>query len=103
MGDAEGWLFIVGRTKEVINRGGEIVAPAEVEEAVIGCPGVLGLRGAKRYKHESTYKFASLNCWSACTDGANTLLVATSATNATLAGPFLAKRRAPFSRNHLAV
>lgn len=34
--DADGYLFITGRSKEVINRGGEIISPMEVEEAVTG-------------------------------------------------------------------
>jgi len=38
--DNEGWLFITGRSKEVINRGGEILSPAEIEEALIKYPGV---------------------------------------------------------------
>jgi acyl-CoA synthetase (AMP-forming)/AMP-acid ligase II len=38
--DETGWLFVTGRSKEVINRGGEIIAPAVVEEALEGCPGV---------------------------------------------------------------
>ena len=38
--DADGYLFITGRSKEVINRGGEIVSPFEVEEAIMAC--VLG-------------------------------------------------------------
>ena len=33
--DSEGFLTILGRTKEVINRGGEKVSPAEVEEALM--------------------------------------------------------------------
>lgn len=33
--DAEGYLFVTGRSKEVINRGGELISPFEVEEAVI--------------------------------------------------------------------
>ena len=32
--DEDGYLFISGRSKEVINRGGEIICPADVEEAV---------------------------------------------------------------------
>jgi acyl-CoA synthetase (AMP-forming)/AMP-acid ligase II/acyl carrier protein len=39
--DAEGYLFIVGRIKEVINRGGQKVAPAEVEEALLSHPDVV--------------------------------------------------------------
>lgn len=38
--DADGYLYITGRSKEVINRGGEIIAPMEVEEAVLSHPGV---------------------------------------------------------------
>lgn len=34
--DADGYLYITGRSKEVINRGGEIISPLEVEEAVNG-------------------------------------------------------------------
>ena len=33
--DSEGFLTILGRTKEVINRGGEKVSPAEIEEALM--------------------------------------------------------------------
>lgn len=33
--DKDGYLFITGRSKEVINRGGEIISPMEVEEAVL--------------------------------------------------------------------
>ena len=39
--DAEGYLFIVGRIKEIINRGGQKVAPAEVEEALLSHPDVV--------------------------------------------------------------
>lgn len=38
--DADGYLFIQGRAKDLINRGGQKVAPREVEEALLGCPGV---------------------------------------------------------------
>lgn len=38
--DAEGRLFVVGRVKHQINRGGTKVDPAEVEHALLGCPGV---------------------------------------------------------------
>ena len=31
-----GYLYITGWSKEVINRGGEIISPMEVEEAIIG-------------------------------------------------------------------
>jgi acyl-CoA synthetase (AMP-forming)/AMP-acid ligase II/aryl carrier-like protein/NRPS condensation-like uncharacterized protein len=39
--DDEGYLFIVGRIKEVINRGGQKVAPGEVEEAFLSHPDVV--------------------------------------------------------------
>jgi len=32
--DQDGYLFLTGRGKEVINRGGEIISPSEVEEAI---------------------------------------------------------------------
>ena len=41
--DADGYLFITGRLKEIINRGGEKIAPWEVDEVLMepscGCPG----------------------------------------------------------------
>jgi acyl carrier protein/NRPS condensation-like uncharacterized protein len=39
--DEDGYLFIVGRIKEVINRGGQKVAPGEVEEALLNHPDVV--------------------------------------------------------------
>jgi acyl-CoA synthetase (AMP-forming)/AMP-acid ligase II/acyl carrier protein len=39
--DSEGYLFIVGRIKDVINRGGQKVAPAEVEEVLVNHPDVV--------------------------------------------------------------
>lgn len=33
--DHDGFLYLTGRTKEVINRGGELISPFEVEEAVM--------------------------------------------------------------------
>lgn len=38
--DEDGYLFITGRSKEVINRGGEIISPMEVEEAVTSHPDI---------------------------------------------------------------
>jgi acyl-CoA synthetase (AMP-forming)/AMP-acid ligase II len=38
--DADGYLFITGRLKEVINRGGEKIAPREVDEALLAHPAV---------------------------------------------------------------
>jgi acyl-CoA synthetase (AMP-forming)/AMP-acid ligase II/acyl carrier protein len=39
--DPDGYLFIVGRIKDVINRGGQKVAPPEVEEALLRHPDVV--------------------------------------------------------------
>jgi fatty-acyl-CoA synthase len=39
--DEEGYLFLTGRTREVIRTGGESVGPAEVEHALRDLPGVL--------------------------------------------------------------
>jgi len=38
--DGEGFLTIVGRSKEIINRGGEKIAPYEVEKALLAHPAV---------------------------------------------------------------
>jgi acyl-CoA synthetase (AMP-forming)/AMP-acid ligase II/acyl carrier protein len=38
--DADGFLFITGRLKEIINRGGEKIAPREVDEALLAHPAV---------------------------------------------------------------
>jgi len=38
--DRDGYLFISGRIKEIINRGGEKVSPREVEEVLLGHPEV---------------------------------------------------------------
>ncbi|MBN8245913.1 MAG: AMP-binding protein, partial [Verrucomicrobia bacterium] len=38
--DADGYLFLTGRLKELINRGGEKIAPREVDEVLLHCPGV---------------------------------------------------------------
>ena len=38
--DTDGYLFITGRLKEIINRGGEKIAPQEVEEALMEHPAV---------------------------------------------------------------
>ncbi|TPQ40517.1 non-ribosomal peptide synthetase, partial [Bradyrhizobium guangdongense] len=39
--DEDGYLFIVGRIKDVINRGGQKISPLEVEEALLAHPEVL--------------------------------------------------------------
>lgn len=38
--DAEGYLYITGRLKELINRGGEKISPREVDEVLLGHPAV---------------------------------------------------------------
>jgi acyl-CoA synthetase (AMP-forming)/AMP-acid ligase II len=38
--DEDGYLVLAGRVKEVINRGGEKIAPAEVEEVLLAHPAV---------------------------------------------------------------
>jgi acyl-CoA synthetase (AMP-forming)/AMP-acid ligase II len=38
--DSEGYLFITGRLKELINRGGEKIAPQEVDDVLINHPAV---------------------------------------------------------------
>ena len=39
--DAEGYLFIEGRADDTIIRGGENIAPAEIEDVLLAHPGVL--------------------------------------------------------------
>lgn len=39
--DADGSLYVVGRLKELVNRGGLKVAPSEIETAIVRHPGVL--------------------------------------------------------------
>ena len=38
--DADGYVFVTGRLKEIINRGGEKISPREVDEALLEQPGV---------------------------------------------------------------
>jgi acyl-CoA synthetase (AMP-forming)/AMP-acid ligase II len=38
--DADGYLFLSGRTREMINRGGENIAPREIDEALLEHPAV---------------------------------------------------------------
>jgi acyl carrier protein len=33
--DQDGYLFITGRSKEIINKGGEVISPFEIEEAIM--------------------------------------------------------------------
>jgi len=38
--DSDGYVFITGRIKEIINRGGEKISPREVDEVILKYPGV---------------------------------------------------------------
>ncbi|MCI2415919.1 FadD7 family fatty acid--CoA ligase [Saccharopolyspora sp. K220] len=38
--DEDGYLFVTGRIKNIINRGGEKISPEHVENILGGCPGV---------------------------------------------------------------
>lgn len=38
--DDDGNLWLVGRRKDLVNRGGEMIAPAEIEAALLAVPGV---------------------------------------------------------------
>merc|ERR1712060_798323 len=38
--DAEGYLTLTGRLKELINRGGEKISPLEVDSALLACESV---------------------------------------------------------------
>jgi acyl-CoA synthetase (AMP-forming)/AMP-acid ligase II len=38
--DDEGYLFITGRIKELINRGGEKISPSKIDEALLAHPAV---------------------------------------------------------------
>ena len=42
--DTDSYLYITGRSKEVINRGGELISPFEVEEAVVAASALHGSR-----------------------------------------------------------
>jgi acyl-CoA synthetase (AMP-forming)/AMP-acid ligase II/acyl carrier protein len=39
--DEDGYLFLTGRLKEIINRGGETIAPREIDEALLEHPSVI--------------------------------------------------------------
>src|SRR5262249_47525940 len=38
--DPEHYLFLTGRTKEIINRGGEKISPREIDDVLLGHPAV---------------------------------------------------------------
>ena len=39
--DADGYLFITGRLKEIINKGGEKISPREIDEVLLGHPDII--------------------------------------------------------------
>lgn len=41
--DEEGYVFLTGRIKEQINRGGEKIAPVAIDNVLMACPGVESL------------------------------------------------------------
>lgn len=41
--DKDNYLYVTGRSKEVINRGGEIISPIEIEDALLSHPRIKGL------------------------------------------------------------
>jgi acyl-CoA synthetase (AMP-forming)/AMP-acid ligase II len=64
--DAEGYLFILGRTKSLIKRGGSIIAPREVEMAAEQVPGVrvaaaIGVLGSSNVASEELIVFVEVS------------------------------------------
>ena len=55
--DEEGYLFLTGRLKEQINRGGEKISPLEVDVVLLDHPGVAQARAVQR-------------CWVGCIESA---------------------------------
>lgn len=41
--DEEGYVFLTGRIKEQINRGGEKIAPVAIDNILLSCPGIAAL------------------------------------------------------------
>ena len=41
--DEDGYLFLTGRLKEQINRGGEKIAPIAIDNVLLSCPGIASL------------------------------------------------------------
>ena len=50
--DEEGFLFLSGRIKEIINRGGEKISPQEIDREITGFPGIQDA-AAFAVKHET--------------------------------------------------
>jgi acyl-CoA synthetase (AMP-forming)/AMP-acid ligase II len=80
--DDEGYLTLVGRIKELINRGGEKISPREIDEALLGHPSVAeaccfgipdrvygeGVAAAVVLKDEATEKDLIAHCRSSLSD-----------------------------------
>ena len=44
------YLFITGRSKEIINKGGEVISPLQVEEAIIAAAkGLVKVRSSRLF------------------------------------------------------
>ena len=41
--DEDGYVFLTGRSKEQINRGGEKIAPVAIDNVLLDCPGIAAL------------------------------------------------------------
>lgn len=67
--DEDGYLFIKGRLREVINRGGENIAPREIEEVLQGYPQVREVAVVGRpdpiYGEQPVAYLTVRECWSA--------------------------------------
>jgi acyl-CoA synthetase (AMP-forming)/AMP-acid ligase II len=59
--DEDGWVFLTGRSKEMINRGGETLSPYEVEEALKAHPHV-SFALAFAAPHESLGECVAVAC-----------------------------------------
>ena len=61
--DEDDYLFLVGRSDDVINRGGEKIFPREIEDVILGVPGVLGaavIAAADEVFHQVPVAFVQL-------------------------------------------
>lgn len=65
--DEDGYLFIKGRLREVINRGGENIAPREIEEALQSYPAVREVAVVGRpdpiYGEQPVAYLSVCECW----------------------------------------
>ncbi len=46
--DEEGYLFLTGRKKELINKGGEKISPSEIDAVLMTHPGISRCNGVSR-------------------------------------------------------